>query len=437
MRVMASTPPRDTEESQSALAAFNQKAGEGALVQSNRISIGFVFAGLAFLALALTACDQSEATSAPPSPTVSVAKAIKKDIAHWDEFPGRVEATEMVQIRPRVSGYIESVNFDEGAEVKKGDVLFVIDQRSYRAELARAEASLARARTQAELAEAQAVRARKLLEAKAISREEYDERIAAEAQGNSDVSKAEADVAVARLNLDFTEIRSPIDGRAGRALITQGNLVSAESATLLTTVVSIDSVYVTFNADEQAYLRYASLANANSTNPQNSCLSVIAGLANEEGFPHTGCLDFMDNQLDPATGTIRARALLGNDDRIFTPGLFARVKLMGRNISNALLIDEKSVMTDQDRRYIYVLDADNRAVRRDVKLGQTNGALRVVTDGLTEDDLVVVYGTQKIFMPGMVVDPQTITMGEQPPSAPNLMQQADASDKSSPASQAR
>ena len=366
------------------------------------------------MALTLSACGQGD-SDGPPLPAVSVATPIQKDVPYWDEFPGRVEAIDTVQIRPRVSGYIESVNFAEGAEVKEGDVLFVIDQRPYRAELSRAEAALARAHTQSTLADAQAVRARKLLDTNAISREEYDERIAAQAQGSSDVDAAEAAAVVARLNLEFTEIRSPIDGRAGEALVTEGNLVQAEAATLLTSVVSVDPVHIYFNADEQAYLRYTSLTNGNTESPQETCLPVLAGLANDEDYPHRGCLDFVDNQLDPATGTIRARALLENDDRMFTPGLFARVRLTGSTPLPALLIDEKAVMADQDRRYVYVLDADNRAMRRDIVLGQTDGKLRIVSNGLQSDDRIIVYGLQKVFMPGTPVAPQTITMGDPPP----------------------
>jgi multidrug efflux system membrane fusion protein len=381
-----------------------------ALTTSNTVR---AFTAALLVATALTACSPSEATPAMPPPQVSVATVLQQTIGSWDEFPGRVEAVESVEIRPRVSGYIDSVNFREGQEVKKGDVLFVIDQRPYRAELARAEAELARARTQAELAKSQAARAQKLLETRAVSREEHDTRISAQAQAEANVRAAAADADVARLNLDFTEVRAPISGRAGRAMITQGNLVTAAGTDLLTTVVSFDPIYVYFDADEQAYLRYVEMAReAEASGSPEARLPVQVGLSDEEGFPHQGYLDFIDNQLNPATGTIRARALLDNADRAFTHGLFARVKLLGNDRATALLIDDKAVLTDQDRKYVYVLDAENKAVRRDIKLGRINNGLRVVNSGLQASDQVIVQGVQKVFMPGMPVSPQVIPMGQ-------------------------
>jgi multidrug efflux system membrane fusion protein len=262
-----------------------------------------------------------------------------------------------VQIQPRVAGYIESVNFREGAEVRKGDVLFVIDQRPYKAQLARARAELARAKAQSQLAAAQAARARKLVQSNTMSQDEADERKAANAQALADIEAAEAAVATAELNLDYTEIRSPIDGRAGRAMVTPGNLVSGgemvPQATLLTTVVSFDPVYVYFEGDEQTYLRYNAMARSGERpSSRDTPNPVFVGLANEEGFPHEGRMDFVDNQLDPATGTIRARAVLDNKSRIFTPGLFERVRLVGSGRFKAILIDDKAVLTDQDRLYV-------------------------------------------------------------------------------------
>ena len=349
----------------------------------------------------------------PPPPEVSVAKVISKEVSPWDEFTGRVSAVETVELRPRVSGYIERVAYEEGAEIHKGDLLFVIDQRRYRAALDRAAADLERARSEARLTVTEFQRAETLLAAKAISREEFDARRAAHAQGSASVRAAEAAVDNAKLDLQFTEVRAPIDGRAGRALVTVGNLAQAD-ATLLTTLVSIDPVHVYFDADEQTFLRYGELARRGEH--RNDANPVRIGLANEIGFPHEGSVDFIDNQVDPRTGTIRARAVVANADRAFTPGLFARVQMQGGRRFDALLIDEKAVLTDQDRKYVYVLGANNVAVRKDVELGRKVGNLRVVDYGLDLQDFVIVHGVQKVFFAGMPVAPQTIAMGDPAPT---------------------
>src|SRR5690606_18474904 len=278
------------------------------------------------LALAVAGCDSraQEASAMPPPPAVSVATVLSKPVHQWDTFNGRVSAVESVELRPRVSGYVQRVAFDEGQEVEKGDLLFVIDQRPYRAALDRALAQLQRARAEAGLARAQDARARTLIEAQAISREEFETRRAATAQGDAGVRAAEAAVAAARLDLQFTEVRSPISGRAGRAMVTTGNLAQADS-TLLTTVVSLDPVHVYFETDEQAFLRYSQLSRDGTRARSENAVRV--GLANEDGHPHAGVVDFIDNQVDPDTGSIRARAVLPNPDRVFTPGLFARVQL--------------------------------------------------------------------------------------------------------------
>ena len=349
----------------------------------------------------------------PPPPEVSVAKVISKEVSPWDEFTGRVSAVETVELRPRVSGYIERVAYEEGAEIHKGDLLFVIDQRRYRAALDGAAADLERARSEARLTVTELQRAETLLAAKAISREEFDARHAAHAQGSASVRAAEAAVDNAKLDLQFTEVRAPIDGRAGRALVTVGNLAQAD-ATLLTTLVSIDPVHVYFDADEQTFLRYGELARRGEH--RNDANPVRIGLANENGFPHEGSVDFIDNQVDPRTGTIRARAVVANADRAFTPGLFARVQMQGGRRFDALLIDEKAVLTDQDRKYVYVLGAGNVAVRKDIELGRKVGNLRVVDYGLDLQDFVIVHGVQKVFFAGMPVAPQTIAMGDPAPT---------------------
>lgn len=381
---------------------------------------------LVLAAFVLAGCNKGDATSAPqtpPPPAVSVAAVVAKEVMQWDEFMGHVEAVETVEIRPRVAGYIDKVGFQEGKEVKKGDVLFVIDRRPFKAELARAQAELARVHARSKLAAAQVERYRRLVESRAVSENEYDERVAADVQAKADIRAAEAAVDIAKLNLEYTEIRSPIDGRTSRAVVTPGNLVSGGAmvpeATLLTTVVSLDPVYVYFEGDEQTYLRYGEMArNHERPSSRDVANPVFVGLGHEEGFPHEGRMDFVDNQVDPATGTIRARAVLPNKNRAFTPGLFARVKLLGSGRFSALLIDDKAVLTDQDRKYVYVLGEGNTAQRRDVKLGRMVEGLRVVNEGLSAGDKVIVHGVQKVFFPGMPVAPQTISMGDPPPPPP-------------------
>ncbi len=357
------------------------------------------------------------ATGAPPPPAVSVARVVEREFQPWDEFTGRISAVETVELRPRVSGYIERVAYAEGHEVRKGDLLFVIDQRRYRAAFDRAVAEFERARSEARLANSELERAQTLLASKAISREEFDARRAAHVQGDAAVRAAAAAVDAARLDLQFTEVRSPIDGRAGRALVTVGNLAQAD-ATLLTTIVSLDPMYVYFEADEQTYLDYAAASRRGEHRTTESPVRV--GLANETGFPHAGTVDFVDNQVDPHTGTIRARAVVPNRDRSLTPGLFARVQLGGGNRQSALLIDEKAVLTDQDRKYVYVLGPKDVAVRKDIVLGRQAGDLRVVDRGLEPNDVVIVHGVQKVFFAGMPVAPREIAMGDAAPDALRL-----------------
>ncbi|MDR6840578.1 efflux RND transporter periplasmic adaptor subunit [Pseudoxanthomonas sacheonensis] len=374
---------------------------------------------LALSVAVISGCSgQAAETGMPPPPEVSAAPVLIKQVSQWDDFSGRVEAVENVDLRPRVSGYIDRVNYEEGQEVRKGDVLFTIDSRSYRAELARAQADLARARSQAELGRSEATRAKKLSDLQAISTESYEQRRSAAAEAKANVAAAQAAVDAARLNLEFTQVRAPISGRAGRALVTAGNLVSAgDSASVLTTLVSLDKMHVHFDTDERTFLHYAELARKGERPSENGAgVPVQVGLVGEEGFPHTGVVDFLDNQVDPATGTIRARALLDNADRVFTPGLFARVRVLGSGEFKAMLIDDKAVLTDQDRKYVYVVDAKGQAQRKDVELGRTANGLRIVEKGLASGDKVIVSGVQKVFFPGMPVKAKTVTMGAPEPA---------------------
>ncbi len=372
------------------------------------------------LATAIAACSGEAANDQqmmPPRPDVSVAPVLKREVSQWDEFTGRVEAVETVELRPRVGGYIDRVNYTEGHEVKKGDVLFDIDPRNWRAAQARAEADLQRARVQELLTRTELERARKLVDTNSISTGEFDQRRAAHAQAEAEVLAAQAALDTAALNLEFTRVRAPISGRAGRALVTAGNLVSTDpGATLLTTIVSLDPVYVYFEGDEQTYLRYKAMGRSGQRDGGRVArYPVRVGLAGEDGHPHEGELDFVDNHVDPATGTIRARARVPNPERILTPGLFARVQLLAGNPFEAMLIDDRAVLTDQNRKYVYVVGDDGTAQRRDVRLGRMIEGLRVVEDGLAAGDRIIVHGVQKVFFPGMPVNAHEIAMGDPPP----------------------
>ena len=348
----------------------------------------------------------------PPPPTVSVAPVLQRDIAEWDEFSGRLEAVDQVEIRPRVSGYIKRVTFTEGREVQKGEVLFEIDPRPYQADLERAQAQLEQARTAAELATREVGRAQKLVNVQAISREEFDSRTSAEANGSAAVRAAEAAVETARLNLGWTVVRSPIAGRVSRAEVTAGNLVQAgpPTATLLTTVVSLDPIYLYFDSDEQTYLRYSGrAAAAGNRGWRDARFPVYLGLANETGFPHEGRLDFVDNRIDPASGTIRTRAIFSNRDRRFTPGLFARVKLVGSQKAPALLVRDAAIGTDQDRKFVLVLGKGDSLEYRPVEIGRLSDGLRIVRSGVAAGDKVVVTGLMRV-RPGVKVTPTVVAM---------------------------
>ncbi len=377
---------------------------------------GFSFFAAVAMAAVLPACSKgsAHAAAAPPPAEVSAAQVVVKPVRQWDEFTGRIAATDAVEVRARVSGYIERIAFKEGEEVKSGDLLFVIDARPYKAAYDNAAAQLERARAGAQLARAEEQRARTLIAANAISREEVDTRQAGLAQGDADVRAAEAALATARLNLGFTEVRSPIAGRVSRAMLTVGNLAQADQS-VLTSVVSQDPVYVYFQPDEQTYLRYAALARKGQR--PDSANPVRVGLANDTGFPYSGTVNFVNNQVDSATGTINLRAVVPNPDRALTPGLYARVQLEGSAEFRAMLIDDKAIMTDQDRKYVYVVGPKNEALRKDVTLGGFADGLRIVQSGLAPNDMVIVAGLQKIFFPGAPVNAGKVVMGA-PPASP-------------------
>ncbi|MBV8909317.1 MAG: efflux RND transporter periplasmic adaptor subunit [Gammaproteobacteria bacterium] len=387
---------------------------QGGFLRDSFISISSASLVLAATALALSACARNEAAesraTAPPAPQVTVAAAVSRKVTESGDFTGRFEAVERVEVRPRVSGYISSVNFKQGSEVRSGEVLFVIDPRPYQAERDKAAAGLAQARSQLALAKSERERAIKLLAQHALSQEEYDTRTAGSEQAEANVAAARAALDAAALNLEFTRVTAPISGRISRALVTRGNFVT-NGQTPLTTLVSLDPIYVTFDGDEQEYLKYIERARDGGADGPAAHSPVQVGLANENGFPHEGLMVFVDNALDPTTGTIRSRALLDNHDREFTPGLFARIKLLGSREHDAVLVNDSAIGTDQTVRYVLVVGKDNRAEYRPVQLGPLVDGLRVVQSGLAPGETIVVSGLQRV-RPGAQIAPQRVAMGE-------------------------
>ena len=361
----------------------------------------------AAMALALAACARSQASgpkTAPPAPEVTVASVIAKPLRDFEEFTGRLEAVDSVEIRPRVSGFIDSVQFTEGTRVRKGQLLFRIDPRPFQAEVNRLTAELRRARSQSALAASNHDRGKRLVAQHMISQQDFDQLATAASTATDDIGAAAAALETARLNLEFTEVRSPIDGRISRALITAGNLVSNTS--VLTTVVSDDPVYAYFDADEQTYLKFAPRGTAQGAREQDS---VYMGLIDEDGYPHAGRLDFVDNQVDPQSGTIRGRAVFDNKDGRFTPGLFARIKLVGGTVRDTILIDERAVGTDLGKKFVLALKSDDTLEYRPVTLGASVEGLRVVSSGLAANDTIVVNGLQHV-RPGIAVKPTRAAM---------------------------
>ncbi|WP_026145464.1 multidrug efflux RND transporter periplasmic adaptor subunit MexE [Pseudomonas asplenii] len=361
----------------------------------------------ALAVVVMSACGKAPvaAGGAMPAAKVSVAKVIEQPVNEWDEFTGRLEAPETVEIRPRVSGQIDQVAFTEGALVKKGDLLFQIDPRPYQAEVHRLEAQLQQARATANRTANEAERGKRLLASNAISTELADTRTSTAQEAKAAVDATQAQLDLARLNLSFTRVTAPITGRVSRAEITAGNIVTAD-VTPLTSVVSTDKVYAYFDADERVYLKYTQLARQGK---RGQTTPVYLGLSNETGNPHLGQMNFVDNQVNPRTGTIRGRAVFDNSDGSFTPGLYARLKLVGSGTYDAVLINDEAVGTDLGKKFVLVLDADKKTAYRTVELGPKIEGLRIVRSGLNKDDTIIVKGLQRV-RPGSPVDPEVIPM---------------------------
>lgn len=392
-----------------------------------------------------TGCDMGRpgaANQAPPPPQVVVGKPLKKTIVEWDQYTGRLEAVDFVSVRSRVSGYLATAPFEEGQIVQAGDLLMTIDPRPYEADVKRAEADLAEttarvgqaqaeivqaeanqrsARARLELADKQLRRIESLLASRAVSQDEYDVQAATrteafanyEAEGANVesakaaklTSEAAAETAAAkldeaRLELEYTQIRSPITGRISRKIVTVGNYVTGgvENSTALTTIASTDPVHCYFDADEQSYLKYVRLSrNGQRGSSREVKNPVYLALADERsGFPHQGYMDFVDNRLDPNTGTMRGRAIFSNDDGALTPGLFVRLRLPGSGEYEAVLIPDRAIGVDQSETYVLVLGKDDKLTRRRVELGPNIYGLRIVRSGLTGDELIVLRGLQRV-----------------------------------------
>ncbi|WP_325167278.1 efflux RND transporter periplasmic adaptor subunit [Pseudomonas sp. S44] len=359
--------------------------------------------GMIATALLVSGCNPESSQAASASaPDVEVIPVTQQRVKTWDTFNGRVSATETVAILPRVGGYITRVAYREGAEVRKGDLLFVIDQRPYRNALDSARAQLERARASLAFASQQDLRAQQLLKSSAVSREEAEQKRSAREQSQAEVRAAESAVATAALNLEFTEVRAPIDGRTSRAQLTLGNLAVADQS-VLTSVVSQDPVHVYFDPDEHSFLKYQkALRQAAST-------EVRIGLASDDDYPYSGELSFIDNQVNASTGTLRARATVRNPDRLLTAGLYAKVQLAVGEPALATLVPDRAILTDQDKQYVYVLGSDNKAERRYVETAQRIERQRVIRSGLVADDRIIVSGLQNVHASGSPVTPHALS----------------------------
>jgi len=364
-------------------------------------------------AASLTACTHVETAGGSPAlPQVTAAAAVSRLVTEWDEFTGRLEPVQSVGVKPRVSGLISTVSFAEGSIVRQGQVLFELDDRPFMAQAQRLRAELAQARAAADRTSSERQRADRLQADNAMSLEERERRAGAAAEATAHVDAVAAALRAAELDLEFTKVVSPITGRVSRALVTRGNLVSGGQgeATLLTTVVSVDPIYASFDADEQTFLRYGERVRQHGPSASPD-LPIQMALADEQDFPHKGTLQFLDNQLDSSTGTINGRAVFRNPDRRLTPGLFVRLRLPGTLSYTGVLVEDRAVGTDLDRRFVLVVGGDKKIESRTVALGPVVDGLRVVRKGLSPGEIVVVNGLQRV-RPGMQAEARVVTMGE-------------------------
>jgi len=370
--------------------------------------ISSVFCGIMLLALCGCHSGQPAAPPAPPPPQVKVTHPIAKEIVDYDEYTARLSPVNSVEIRARVNGYLQNVNFKDGALVKKGDLLFVIDPRPYQAELDRYQADLERAKSQYDLAENDFKRATELFQSKAISAEEFDTRSKNKTGADAAVKSAQANVETAQLNLDYCRILAPIDGRLSRAMVTEGNLVMGDGkdSTSLTTLVSVDPIYAYVDVDERSVMKYQELDRQGlRSSARKGPIPAELGLINEGDFTHKGMIDFVDNQINSTTGTLRARGVFPNPDGSLIPGQFARLRVTGSGKYTGMLVPDYALSTDQEKKIVFVVQPDKTIQTKVVVPGQLVDGLRVIRSGLSATDLVVLDRLQ-ILRPGMTVNPK-------------------------------
>ncbi|MCA3262927.1 MAG: efflux RND transporter periplasmic adaptor subunit [Telmatospirillum sp.] len=367
--------------------------------------------GAVAIAASLVWAQAALAQGGPPqAPPVTVAKPVVKEIVEQDDYTGRFEAADSVELRARVSGYLEAVRFRDGQIVREGDLLFVIDKRLYQATLARTTAAVNAAQTRLDFARLDFERFERLARSGTAPERQLEQTRQTFQQAQADIAALRADQETARLNLGFTEIRSPLNGRIGRKLVSEGNLVTADQ-TLLSTIVSIDPIYLNFDIDERSYIAYTRRVQAGEqqSGRAGAGFDVRAGLLDERNMPRVGRLEFLDNRIDPASGTMRARATFPNNDGLLTPGLFGRVQVPGSNPYKAVLIPEEAIGADQDRRFVWVVADDGSVAIRLIRPGPRIDGYRIVRTGLDGSERIVVVGLQRV-RPGGRVTAQTIEL---------------------------
>jgi RND family efflux transporter MFP subunit len=362
---------------------------------------------------------QQQPSAAPPPPAVTIAQPVERKVAEWDEFTGRFQAVDTVEIRARVSGYLTEIHFTDGQMVKAGDPLFVIDPRPFERTAERLRAELTAAKARFEFAQKDLERARPLAKNENISEQVFQQRQRELAETEATVKASEASLAAAELNLEFTRVTAPLAGRISRKLISIGNYITgaSEGATLLTTIVSQDPIQFYFDISEADYLKYLRLGKAGTgASYRENPTPVVLGLMDEKGFPHPGTLDFVENRIDAATGSLRGRAVFKNPNNLFTPGLFARIRLAGSGEYQAILLPDGAIATDQTNRFVYTVADDGTVAYKPVTLGPVIDGLRVIRSGVAASDWVIVNGIQRA-RPNTKVTPQRSTIDGQSQAA--------------------
>lgn len=383
---------------------------------------GLVFSGVAIISLALVACDQKQEQAAPPPPSVKVAQPLQKDVVDWDEYTGRFEASDFVEIRARVSGYLTEVHFKDGQTVEKGDLLFTIDPRPFQRALEQAQAELARSKSERDFAKSDLERAQPLVKQGTVSVQVFEDRRRKQQEAEAGVKSAEARVQSAQLDLDFTSVRAPLKGRLSNRRIDVGNFVSGGGAqsTLLTTLVALDPIFFVFDASEADYLRYVRLSrDGRRPLSRDFANPVQLRLTDETDWKWKGVMNFVDNRLDPNSGTIRGRAVFQNPDFFLTPGTFGRLRLIGSNEYQGLLIPDAAVVSDQARKLVLAVKDDGTVEGKVVTLGPIYDGLRVIRTGLAAEDKIIIDGVQRA-KPGAKVTPEQGTI-----ETPKLTSSAD------------